>query len=81
MWYWLVVWNAEGEYWIVNRYASHFSAEKQADKMDVVGYEIEKLPTMNEARATQMIKGILVERDPQQFKSLRKFRHAKKSAT
>ncbi len=79
MWYWLVVWDSDGSYWIVNRYASESAAERAAEKLDVAGYEIEKLPTINSSEATRQIKGILVEKDPKKFKSLKKFKRVKKS--
>ncbi len=60
-------------------YNSDSQARRIADKLDVAGYEVEKLPTMNRARASGLVKALLMERHPGKFgKYAKKFSKAPK---
>ena len=39
--------------------------------------ELEKLPTLNSAKATQLLKAILAEREPEKFRKFKRFKHKK----
>ncbi len=56
-------------------YNSQGQAQGVADKLDVSGYEIEKLPTLNPQKATNLFKLIMAEREPDKFRKFKKFRH------
>lgn len=77
MFYWLLVWDIDGKYTLDGPYNSYSQAERIADKLDVVGYEIEKLPTMNRFKATGLFKSIMAEREPEKFRKFKRFRHKK----
>jgi len=82
MFTWLIVWDIEGNYEVMGPYNSSLQAQKVADKMDVAGYEIEKLPAMNSKKAKGMVRSYLFTKNPKKFGELKSFRneHEKKTS-
>lgn len=82
MYYWLLVWDIDGKYTLMTRpFNSYSQAQRVADRLDVVGYEIEKLPTLNSAKATSMFKEIMAEKEPEKFRKFKRFKHKKDEET
>lgn len=78
MFWWILVWDKDGDYSLLGRpYNSYSQAQRVADRLDVVGYEIEKLPTLNAAKATRLFKGLMAEKEPEKFRKFKRFKHKK----
>ena len=58
-------------------YNSYSQAQGMADRLDVVGYEIEKLPTLNATKATSLFKELMAEKEPEKFRKFKRFKHKK----
>jgi len=67
MFFWILCWTKDGKYGLMGPYNSEYKARDIADKMDVSGYEIEKLPTMNKAKASSLVKAYMVQKHPEKF--------------
>lgn len=74
MFTWLVVWDIEGNYQVLGPYNSSLQAQKVADRMDIAGYEIEKLPALNSKKARIMVRTYLFSKDADKFSDLKAFR-------
>lgn len=77
MFFWLLVWDIDGDYTLRGPYNSYPQAQRMADRLDVVGYEIEKLSTMNRTRATSLFKELMAEKEPEKFRKFKRFKHKK----
>jgi len=75
MFYWLLVWDIEGKYTLMGPYGSYSQAQRVADNLDVVGYEIEKLETSSPTKATSLFKELMAEKQPEKFGKFRRIGH------
>jgi len=74
MFFWIIYWGADGKWGLDGPYNSYESADKVAQKWDVTGYVVEKLPTMNASKAERLVGILLASKDVGTFGNYVKFK-------
>jgi len=77
--FWIVVWGQKEFYDVLGPFNSITQAQKKVDALDVMGYEIEKLPTLRHSKARSLVESYLKQRSPKKFKDLKAFLDEKKT--